>query len=181
VKLCKNTQLFTLFTDNVDLFIYHCYFRWILRKRNTHLSFNLRNVFQLYFCCIFVYSMDPDEVAAGCFEFRLRTRSFDLHQLRQGSKLKKFGRLFRASSDGGVKQTSSVPSSPAAGSSPRHSPPRRKRFVRVVRDKPEDCTEDGRYVVHKYSEAFLAKMNRERFVTFVEIQQKCLFISWAAL
>jgi len=113
-------------------------------------------------CCIFISSMDPDEVVAGCFEFRLRTRSFDLHQLTHGSKLKKFGRLFRASSDGGVKQTSSVPSSPAGGSSPRHSPPRRRRFVRVVRDKPEDCTEDGRYVVHKYSEEFLARMNRER-------------------
>jgi len=114
--------------------------------------------------------MDPDEVAAGCFEFRLRTRSFDLHQLTQGSKLKKFGRLFRASSDGGVKQSSSVPSSPAAGSSPRHSPPRRRRFVRVIRDKPEDCTEDGRYVVHKYSEQFLAQMNRERFVTHTFMQ-----------
>jgi len=111
-----------------------------------------------------VYSMDPDEVAAGCFEFRLRTRSFDLHQLRHASKLKKFGRLFRASSDGGVKQSTSVPSSPAAGSSPRQSPPRRRRFVRVVRDKSEDCTEDGRYVVHRYSEAYLERMNRERFV-----------------
>ena len=111
--------------------------------------------------------MDPDEVAAGCFEFRLRTRSFDLHQLAHGSKLKKFGRLFRTSSDNGVKQTSSVPSSPAGGSSPRHSPPRRRRFVRVVRDKPEDCTEDGRYVVHKYSEAFLARQSRERFLMFL--------------
>lgn len=123
--------------------------------------------------------MDPDEVAAGCFEFRLRTRSFDLHQLAHGSKLKKFGRLFRASSDAGMKQTSSVPSSSAGGSSPHHSPPRRRRFVRVVRDKPEDCAEDGRYVVHKYSEAFLARMNRERFaihVSLLHILQKFLLI-----
>jgi len=119
--------------------------------------------------------MDPDEVVAGCFEFRLRTRSFDLHQLAPGSKLKKFGRLFRASSEGGgAKQTSSVPSSPAGGSSPHHSPPRRRRFVRVVRDKAEDCTEDGRYVVHRYSEAFLARANRERFVMSVQIQQQCI-------
>jgi len=118
---------------------------------------------------MFVHSMDPDQVPPGCFEFRLRTRSFDLHQLTHGSKLKKFGRLFRASSDGGEKQTSSVPSSPAA-TSPRHSPPRRRRFVRVVRDKPEDCTEDGRYVVHKYSEAFLERMNRERFAVHIFVQ-----------
>ena len=111
--------------------------------------------------------MDPDEVAAGCFEFRLRTRSFDLHQLAHGSKLKKFGRLFRASSDGGVKGSSSGQSSPVSASSPRQSPPRRRRFVRVVRDKQEDCTEDGRFVVHKYSEAFLAQMSRERFVIHI--------------
>jgi len=127
----------------------------------------------LYVCL--QISMDPDEVVAGCFEFRLRTRSFDLHQLAPGSKLKKFGRLFRASSEGGgAKQTSSVPSSPAGGSSPHHSPPRRRRFVRVVRDKAEDCTEDGRYVVHRYSEAFLARANRERFVMSVQIQQQCI-------
>jgi len=124
--------------------------------------------------------MDPDEVAAGCFEFRLRTRSFDLHQLTHGNKLKKFGRLFRSSSDQtGVKHSSSsVPSSPVAGSSPHQSPPRRRRFVRVVRDKPEDCTEDGRYVVHKYSKAFLARMDHERFVMhmFVQIPHKCLYI-----
>jgi len=112
--------------------------------------------------------MDPDEVAAGCFEFRLRTRSFDMHQLAHGSKLKKFGRLFRASSDGGVKQqSSSVPSSPAAGSSPRQSPPRRRRFVRVVRDKAEDCSEDGRFVVHKYSQSYLEQRNRARFVIYM--------------
>jgi len=116
--------------------------------------------------------MDPDEVAAGCFEFRLRTRSFDLHQLAHGSKLKKFGRLFRTPSEGGVKGSSSGPPSPATSSSPRQSPPRRRRFVRVVRDKQEDCSEDGRFVVHKYSESFLAQMNRERFVVhmFVHIE-----------
>jgi len=108
--------------------------------------------------------MDPDEVAAGCFEFRNRTRSFDLHHLARRNKLKKFGRLFRASSEDGVKGSSSGQSSPATASSPRQSPPRRRRFVRVVRDKQEDCTEDGRFVVHKYSSAFLAQMNRERFV-----------------
>jgi len=128
----------------------------------TRVTASFSRHFVAAFLTVFVYSMDADEVAAGCFEFRLRTRSFDMHQLAHGSKLKMFGRLFRASSEGGVKSSSSVPSSPAGGS-PRHSPPRRRRFVRVVRDKPEDCTEDGRFVVHKYSKEFLARMNRERF------------------
>ena len=72
---------------------------------------SVQKSFWLY--SVVVHSMDPDEVAAGCFEFRLRTRSFDMHQLAHGGKLKKFGRLFRASSDGGVKGSSSGQSSPA--------------------------------------------------------------------
>lgn len=120
-------------------------------------------------CSVDADSFDPDEVVAGCFEFRVRTRSFDLHQLSHGNKhWKGFGRLFRSPSDSGQKQqvaaaaSASSPTVPAT-SSPRHSPPHRRRLVRVVRDvNPDVCGEVNPHVVHKYSQAFLQRRTRSR-------------------
>jgi len=117
---------------------------------------------------------DPDMVVPGCFDFRRRTRSFDLHLLSHGgSKLKMLGRLFRSPSSEASKQqkqaaaSSTDPQSPgssAAATSPRHSPPRRRRLVRVVRDvDPETCGgETNPHVVHRFSDAFMRQKARRR-------------------
>ena len=120
---------------------------------------------------IILFRLDPDEVVTGCFDFRTRTRSFDLHQLGGSRLKKKFTHLFHSSSDGSIKPTSisSAPATPLKGQSPRCSPQRR-RLVRVVRDvEPEECGEENPHVVHKYSEAYLrSKQARQRYNLLVK-------------
>jgi hypothetical protein len=103
--------------------------------------------------------MDPSEVVAGCFDFRTRTRSFDLHQLGGGRLKKRFISLFHSSSDGSIKpntSAASAPATPVKGQSPKPSPQRRRRLVRVVRDvEPDVYGENNPHVVHKYSESYL--------------------------
>lgn len=121
---------------------------------------------------------DPDVVVPGCFDFRRRTRSFDLHLLSHGgSKLKMLGRLFRSPSSEASKQQKQAASStgcsepqspgssaPGTVTSPRQSPPRRRRLVRVVRDVDPDVFggDANPHVVHRFSDAFMRQKARRR-------------------
>lgn len=119
-----------------------------------------------------------DEMVAGCFDFRLRTRSFDLHQLAQRQKRKKFGLLFKFNSETDVKTCSNSkntpPASPSKNSprnSPRNSPQsspgsaRRSRFIRVLRNARDPDLENP-HVVHRFSQDFLEQSyERERSTT----------------
>ena len=100
----------------------------------------------------------------GCFDFRLRTRSFDLHQIAQNQKIKKLSNLLRHNSVTSVK----VPlkdSLPKASKSSRGSTPvppaHRRRLVRVIRDA--QCPDmENPFVVHKFSPEFFEQSNIER-------------------
>jgi len=118
------------------------------------------NCYNFTISVLFIYfRLDPDEVVTGCFDFRTRTRSFDLHQLGRSSFKKKFTHLFHSSSDCSIKPISSAPATPPKGQSPQ-----RRRLVRVVRDvEPDEYGEGNPHVIHKYSESFLkSKQSRQR-------------------
>lgn len=103
------------------------------------------------------------EMAAGCFDFRLRTRSFDLHQIAQHHKLKKLGLLLRYGSDTDIKAN---PHSVSAESSSKNLPlqfpnDRHRRFVRVVRDARNPDLENP-HVVHRFSQDYIEETFMER-------------------
>jgi len=88
---------------------------------------------------------------ASCFDFRMRTSSFDLHQLTRGTKMARFSRLFRSKSE-----SDAILTSPK--SSPKPSPganPHRRRFVRVVRNAESEGEEyENPHVVRKFSKDY---------------------------
>jgi len=96
---------------------------------------------------------------ASCFDFRLRTTSFDLHQLTQRHKISKLGKLFRSQSEGSVRSTSpkgSPKQSPKQ--SPRESPTGvvRRRFIRVVRNEESPAEEyENPHVIRRYTQEYL--------------------------
>ena len=92
---------------------------------------------------------------AACFDFRMRTSSFDLHQLAQRRKLAKFSKLFRSRSEGSVR-LESPKTSPKA--SPKGSPTNvtRRRFVRVVKDNEAAGEEyENPHVIRRYTQEYL--------------------------
>jgi len=91
---------------------------------------------------------------ASCFDFRMRTSSFDLHSLARGNKMARFSRLFRSKSE-----TDALVTSPKQSpkTSPKVSPgaPRRRRFVRVVRNAESEGEEyENPHIVRKYSKSY---------------------------
>lgn len=100
---------------------------------------------------------------AACFDFRMRTSSFDLHQLAQRRKLAKFSKLFRSKSEGSVRvdsPKSSPKTSPKASpkGSPKGSPTAvtRRRFVRVVKDNEAAGEEyDNPHIIRRYTQEYL--------------------------
>ena len=103
---------------------------------------------------------------ASCFDFRMRTSSFDLHQLAQRRKMAKFGKLFRSRSEGSVRPDSpksSPKSSPKT--SPKGSPTAvtRRRFVRVVKDNEAVGEEyDNPHIIRRYTKEYLQEQWSQR-------------------
>lgn len=120
--------------------------------------------------------IDYDDVTVkSCFDFRLRTSSFDLHLLGQHKK-SRFPHLFKSKSDTTVKpQPPGSLGSPAVspapsprGGSPQTTP--RRRFVRIVRDNDRPGEEyENPNVVRRYTTNYwencqqLAKKSSEEF------------------
>eukprot|EP00914_Ancora_sagittata_P000793 GHVO01002157.1.p1 GENE.GHVO01002157.1~~GHVO01002157.1.p1 ORF type:complete len:281 (+),score=57.54 GHVO01002157.1:86-928(+) len=100
---------------------------------------------------------------AGCFDFRMRASSFDMHQLAQRHKLAKFTKIFRSRSDTNVKGSPSSSPLVSPKDSPMGSPggqPRR-RFARVVKDAERKGEEyENPHVIRRYTPGYV----EEKFV-----------------
>lgn len=117
----------------------------------------------MFFVSLQSIRCDEEEVASGCFDFRLRTRSFDLHQVAQHQRLKKLGLLLKYGSDTDIKASPhSTPVEPSSKNSPPQSlNDRRRRFVRVVRDSRNPDLENP-HVVHRFSQDYIDQTFVER-------------------
>ena len=99
---------------------------------------------------------------AGCFDFRMRASSLDMHQLAQRRKLAKFSKLFRSKSDSNVKTSPSTSPVTSPKNSPKISPsgspsgqPRR-RFMRVVRDAEKAGEEyENPHLIRRYTQEYV--------------------------
>ena len=105
---------------------------------------------------------------ASCFDFRMRTSSFDLHQLSQRRKLIKISKLFRTRSEDSVKDKGDSPKS-SPKQSPRESPKGspsdvvRRRFVRVVRNEESAGEEyENPHIIRRYTQDFLQEQWSQR-------------------
>lgn len=92
---------------------------------------------------------------ASCFDFRMRTSSFDLHQLARSTKMARFSRLFRSKSESDALLSSSPTSPKASPKAVSPGNPHRRRFVRVVRNAESEGEEyENPHIVRKYSKEF---------------------------
>lgn len=95
---------------------------------------------------------------AGCFDFRMRASSFDMHQLAQRHKLAKISKLFRSRSDTNVKATTGGSPLVSPKDSPKGSPSQqpRRRFMRVVRDADKEGEEyENPHIIRRYTQEYV--------------------------
>lgn len=108
-----------------------------------------------------------EETVSGCFDFRLRTRSFDLHQVAQHRRLKKLGFHFRSESYTDIKTDVKKTSSAKSLKNSSQPPSTNRRFVRVVRDSQNPDLENP-HVIHRFSQDYIEHLSIERANSFSE-------------
>lgn len=108
-----------------------------------------------------------EETVSGCFDFRLRTRSFDLHQVAQHRRLKKLGFHFKSESDTEIKTDAKKTSSTKSLKNSSQPPSTSRRFVRVVRDSQSPDLENP-HVIHRFSQDYIEHLGIERANSFSE-------------
>lgn len=98
---------------------------------------------------------------ASCFDFRMRTSSFDLHHLTRGTKMARFSRLFRSKSE-----SDAILQSPKTSPKPSPGAPHRRRFVRVVRNAESEGEEyENPHIVRKYSKDYWEQTQMHKSVS----------------
>jgi len=112
--------------------------------------------------CLSKWSLKKASMA-HCFEFRMRTSSFDLHQLATGHKLARISRLFRSKSQDEVKSLRSPTGSPTQSPTPTQKAPARRRFVRVVKNQECEGEEyENRHLVRRYTREYWEEQQLEK-------------------
>lgn len=100
---------------------------------------------------------------AHCFDFRMRTSSFDLHTLATGHRLARLGRLFRSKSTEEVKTIKSPVTSPKPSPKPSPGATPKRRFVRVVRNQDSEGEEyENPHLVRRFTKEYWEQQQQQQ-------------------